>query len=232
MFRDYSLSWDSNDPNGLPPPNVILDDYGMACAMTPALKGDERHARWPVNFMSKGYPDWHLRGTGRAAKIWRNGQWKYSILKGTELHGGEIRNPRAKRDVSKRSVKPEEHSKNRAAVQDDDLHTEDERYSRAMARLAVRYRDNRRHGGASSGTIGMSSAQVASSPAAVSSSDSRTSKKKKSSARKRQKRKHQTSSLKYRRRVCRKSAQPRPSPSPSGSPPPPLPLQPTYSSSP
>lgn len=84
FFRDYSFSWDFNDPNGLPPSSVILDDYLMVQAMRSALKGDERHARWPVNFMPKGYPDWHLRGTGRAAKVWANGQWEYVTIE-TEI---------------------------------------------------------------------------------------------------------------------------------------------------
>lgn len=85
-----------------------IDDYGVTQAMRSSLKRDERHARWLMNFMSKGYPDWHLRETGRAAKVWKNNQWEYAILGGTELHGGEIRTPKAKTNVSL-SLKKERH---------------------------------------------------------------------------------------------------------------------------
>lgn len=33
------------------------------------LSGGERFRRGPVNFLSKGYYDWHLLGIGRAAKM-------------------------------------------------------------------------------------------------------------------------------------------------------------------
>lgn len=224
LFRDYSLSWNPNEPNGLPPPSVILDDYLMAQAMRSTLKGDERHDRWPVNFMSKGYPDWHLRGTGRTAKIWNNEQWEYAILGGTELHGQEVRDPEAKRDVSKRSVKPEEHSKHRARIQDDDSHTEDERQSRNRTKEAVRYRDNRGHAKASSGITEMSSASGTSSPAIASSSETPKNKK----GGKGQKRKKPTLSLGHRRRVRPRTSRPRQSLSPSSSSPP-LPIQPSNS---
>lgn len=75
----------------LPPPNVILDDWWILKVMQSSLTGDQRHTKYPVNFLIKGLIDYRIQGIGRAAKIWSvaNHRYEYAIIRGIELHGEE-----------------------------------------------------------------------------------------------------------------------------------------------
>lgn len=89
LMRDYNWTFDKRQLNGLPPQNVILDDFLLYKIMVSGVSGDDRYRRWPVNFQPCGYLNGNLLGTGRAAKVYMEGEWRYLRSGAVELHGQE-----------------------------------------------------------------------------------------------------------------------------------------------
>lgn len=71
-------NWTVNNPVTLPPNNVILADIWKA--MVAGLPHNERFARWPASFTSKGLVQASDRGWGQPSTFWHEGKQHYSVL--------------------------------------------------------------------------------------------------------------------------------------------------------
>jgi hypothetical protein len=144
LVRTYEWSWDPADLNGFPPSNHILDDWLVWRIMNSSLKGPERFRRWPVNFQQKGYVDWHVNGIGRAAKVFMDGEWKYAVVGGVEMHGQEGQRFGRERRTAHRTVTSKETTGATAFLQTNNIHLEDLEYTRRSITAAVQYWDKRK----------------------------------------------------------------------------------------
>lgn len=69
LMKMFTFVANDYDETFFPPRNVVLDDYLVLKVFESAMPGTSRHARWPLNFVAKGYVKEDFKGTGRAGKL-------------------------------------------------------------------------------------------------------------------------------------------------------------------